>query len=182
MQQSWKVPLKSKTFLFMRHAKSSWQNIGQDDKDRPLNKRGILAAKFMGAYIDSQGLQPSYVYCSTAARTRDTLSLMSSAGNWNSPEISYEDDLYLAPASIYFEAIGRSPEGSVSMVLGHNPGMEGVVEQIMQKELVKFPTAAIAVANCSSNGIEFRDLWIPRELMAKYSVFGWGLNLRSKPK
>ena len=58
--------------LLLRHAKSSWRQADLEDHQRPLNKRGLAAAKRMGLYLAEAGLRPDRVLCSTALRTRET--------------------------------------------------------------------------------------------------------------
>ena len=36
-----------KTLILVRHAKSSWDNVGMDDSERPLNERGKEDAPVM---------------------------------------------------------------------------------------------------------------------------------------
>ena len=57
-----------KTLYLLRHAKSSWKDLGLDDLDRPLNKRGRETAKTMAAYIRRAKIAPDLVLCSTAVR------------------------------------------------------------------------------------------------------------------
>ena len=45
---------KNKTLYLVRHAKSSWKDMGLADFDRPLNKRGKNDAPFMGEKLKEQ--------------------------------------------------------------------------------------------------------------------------------
>ena len=54
-------------------AKSSWNNPGLDDHDRPLNKRGRQTAETIAAYFRQAKIAPDLVICSTAVRARQTL-------------------------------------------------------------------------------------------------------------
>ena len=40
-----------KSILLFRHGKSDWNANYEKDHDRPLSKRGIIAAKTMGIYL-----------------------------------------------------------------------------------------------------------------------------------
>jgi phosphohistidine phosphatase len=154
----------SKTVLLMRHAKSSWKDGSLDDHSRPLNNRGIAAAKTMGAHLKQQGLVPEYVYCSTAQRTRQTLELASKSGGWSSAAVEFADELYLAHASTLLEYVKTAPGSQVSLVLGHNPGMELLVGKFYSQELAKFPTGAVAVLRCGDS-IVVEEVFMPRDLL-----------------
>ncbi|MBV8432248.1 MAG: histidine phosphatase family protein, partial [Solirubrobacterales bacterium] len=42
---------ETKHLYLLRHAKSSWDDPGLEDHDRPLAPRGRKAAKVIGAYL-----------------------------------------------------------------------------------------------------------------------------------
>jgi phosphohistidine phosphatase len=141
------------TLTLFRHAKSSWDTSDLDDRDRPLNERGLAAAPLMGAFLHEKGLMPDLVLCSTAVRTRQTLELASDA--WQpKPRTKHEGALYLAEPISLLERVRRTP-GTVRhlMIVGHNPGL-----QILGLELIgtgdpaliaalsqKLPTAGVVV-------------------------------------
>lgn len=61
--------------ILLRHAKSDWA-AGLDDHDRPLNRRGRLAAALMGAWAREETLIPALALISSAVRTRETWARM----------------------------------------------------------------------------------------------------------
>jgi phosphohistidine phosphatase len=111
--------VSSRLFL-LRHAKSSWDDPGLADHDRPLAPRGRRAAKRMGRYLHDERIAPELVLCSSARRARETLELVSPAGR-----IRLEPKLYGASAD---ELVGRLrlvPDDVRSvMLIGHNPAMQ----------------------------------------------------------
>lgn len=115
-----------KTLYLLRHAKSSWDDPEVADHERVLNKRGRTAAKAMAAFLKDSQVAPEQVLCSTAARARETLELVS-AGLPDETKIDYEDGLYGASVGELLERLRALPPslGSV-MVVGHNPGIEGL--------------------------------------------------------
>ena len=133
-----------KQLLVLRHAKSSWNNPGLSDYDRPLNKRGRRAAPLMGAWIAEQGLQPDVVLCSTAVRAQETFQLVRESANWDA-EVLHTADLYLAPHHTYIEYLAQLPNHIQSaLVIGHNPGIESLV-YAQCGEYHTMPTCALAV-------------------------------------
>ena len=74
-----------KTLYIIRHAKSDWNNPGLRDFERPLNKRGLRDAPFMGKKLVDLNVAPELIVCSPANRTTETVKLI---GN----EIGYPID------------------------------------------------------------------------------------------
>lgn len=165
----------------MRHAKSSWGEPELDDHERPLSKRGAKAAPLIGAYMADKGWRPDIVLCSDSVRTRATLALVLRELRPPSPEISYEDILYLAPPGSLLNRVKRIEAGArCAMLVGHNPGMHALslalVGEGKRKSLkamaMKFPTAALAVMTFSTKtwsdivpaqGV-LEDFIVPRDL------------------
>src|ERR1041385_7436623 len=126
-----------KELLLLRHAKSSWGEPGQDDFDRPLNKRGRRAAADIGRWLSDQGLQPNLVLCSSARRTRETLELLEDTLDARVP-LHIEPGLYLADDAALLTRLHRIDAAVPSvMVIAHNPGL-----QELACELADAPGAA----------------------------------------
>src|SRR5260221_66698 len=82
--------------VLLRHAKSSWDDPGLDDHERPLTVRGRQAGKRLAAHF-AAARRPDLILCSSALRPRQTLDLVAHA--WASPTpAAIEDGLYLAGA------------------------------------------------------------------------------------
>ena len=62
-----------KRLTLLRHAKSSWDDPVQRDFDRPLNAKGLRAARTMGDYCRREGLAWDHVISSPAVRCVETL-------------------------------------------------------------------------------------------------------------
>jgi phosphohistidine phosphatase len=136
-----------KLLYLLRHAKSSWDDLGLADHDRPLAPRGRHAAELMAAHLKSERMEPQLVLCSSARRTRETLERVAPGG-----EVSIEAGLYGATHGAIVERLRGVPEtvGSV-MVIGHNPAMQSLVLDLTGTDR-KFPTGALAT-------IEFDGPW-----------------------
>jgi len=141
------------TLTLFRHAKSSWELNGLDDRERPLNARGSSAAPLMAGFMHEHRIRPELVLCSTAVRTRQTLEPVLS-GMKPAPKVKYEDALYLADPILLLERVRKAPRTTKHvMIVGHNPGL-----QILAVELIgegdpeqigaisdKLPTAGVVV-------------------------------------
>ncbi len=112
-----------KQLFVLRHAKSSWNDPGLEDDERPLAPRGLRAAKLLGEHMRATGIRPAQVLCSPARRTRETLDGVSPGG-----ETLIEPELYAASCGAVIERLRRVPEATASvMVVGHNPAMQVLV-------------------------------------------------------
>lgn len=132
-----------KTLLLMRHAKSSWKHAEMPDQERPLNKRGNKDAPIMGSLIKDKELVPQKILCSTAVRATETARMVQEKSGFTGETIFLDFD-YLAEPNAYLEALQTLPdEIERVMVIGHNPGLEGLC-QILSGEIVPLSTGAVA--------------------------------------
>jgi phosphohistidine phosphatase len=161
-----------KTLLILRHAKSSWKDPWLADHDRPLNKRGKRDAPRIGALIEDQGLIPDLILSSTAKRARATAEAVANACGYEQ-EIKFTRDLYHADPEAFLAALGNlSTDPDIVMVVGHNPGLEYLLEDLTG-ETRRLPTAAlvqVALEVDSWQSLteetdgEMINLWRPREI------------------
>jgi phosphohistidine phosphatase len=161
-----------KLLLVLRHAKSSWNHPELADHDRPLNKRGKRDAPRMGELLREEDMLPDLILSSSAERARTTGDLVSEASGYEG-EIRVNRDLYAHFAEAYLDTLSAldKPYERV-MVIGHNPGLEELVEGLTG-DWVRMPTAALAMVRLPIQGwSELSDetqgdlvnLWRPKEL------------------
>ena len=161
-----------KTLLVLRHAKSSWKDPALSDHDRPLNKRGKRDAPRMGHLLVREGLVPDLIISSSAVRAVTTTESVALACNYES-QIKYTRHLYHAWPASYLEVLREIPNDYQRvMVVGHNPGMEELVEEVTG-EWVRMPTAALAQISLDIDrwsDLSFDDIaplihvWRPKEM------------------
>ncbi len=135
----------AKRLLLLRHAKSSWDDPGLDDHDRPLAPRGRRAAKRIGAHLRSHRTEITLVLCSSAQQARQTLDRLGLAPG----EVLIDDELYGASAQELLERIRRVADGvEAVMVIGHDPAIHDLAVRLVagadQDAVAVFPTAALA--------------------------------------
>ena len=132
-----------KTLLIMRHAKSSWKHPELADRDRPLNKRGEKDAPRIGKVLKHADILPQLIYTSTALRASKTAETVAEKIGYKN-EIIYKDSLYMAEPATIVEVL-RETQDDIKrvMVVGHNPGMEGLA-QMLSRKVESLCTAAIA--------------------------------------
>lgn len=142
------------TLSLLRHAKSSWDVPGQDDRARPLNDRGLKDAPRMGQFLRQQGLIPELILCSNAARTRATMDLVVAEFGDARPKMEIAPALYLAEPDAILRAV-KSLDATCRQVLviGHNPGLHDLALELARPSRskaydalsTKFPTCGLAV-------------------------------------
>ena len=132
-----------KTLLVFRHAKSSWNDPALDDHERPLNRRGRRDAPRMGEVVREYGLMPDVVISSDAVRARLTSEAMAEAAHY-AGEIMLDQRLYMAGPDDILSLLRRVRQNAETvMIVGHNPGLEELVEQLTGARQ-DLPTAALA--------------------------------------
>lgn len=136
-----------KKIILLRHAKSSWDNIRLKDHDRPLAKRGEEASALVGKFLKEMKLIPDYIICSTAKRAKMTIELVLKVFD-KKIKIDYNPLIYEDDTNDIIELISKTDESiNTLMIVGHNPGIELLVEKLTHKlfPYTKFSTAGIAV-------------------------------------
>lgn len=139
-----------KRLFLLRHAKSSWDEPGLRDHDRPLAPRGQKATELVAGHLQRAGIRPELVLCSSARRTRETLDGIRPALG-DQAEVRIEADLYGASAPELVDVLrGVADEVESVMLIGHNPGIEDLALRLarpgpeVEHARAKFPTAALA--------------------------------------
>jgi phosphohistidine phosphatase len=143
-----RVRMTSRQLFVLRHAKSSWDNPGLDDHERPLAPRGRRAVEVIAEHFRTNGIEPAVVLCSSSRRTRETLEGIDPGGRH-----LIEPELYAASTGTIIERLNRIPDdvGSV-LLIGHNPAVQTLVLRLatgdagsdLSEVQRKFPTAALA--------------------------------------
>lgn len=144
-----------KTLYLLRHAKSSWDEPGLADFDRPLNERGLRTAPFMGEVIKNNNLPVDLILSSPARRASQTAQMVKAAGGLPA-EIQFEDGIYEASPLRLIQIVSDLDDRFDSvMLVGHNPGFEDLV-RFLSGSLHPMPTAALAVIDLEHRS--WRDL------------------------
>lgn len=159
-----------KRLILTRHAKSDWE-IDASDHDRPLNKRGQVAAPKMGDWLRHHLFIPDQIQTSSARRTRETCEGL----GFNVPVHAHEI-LYNASAQTMLRIMRRA-QGETVLMIGHNPGIADFANRLVSQapthaRFQDYPTCATAVIDFDINiwtQLRFHsgllvDFAIPREL------------------
>lgn len=121
-----------KKLILVRHGKSSWEDSGLKDHERPLAKRGLrdvpnMANRFLKRNI---GL-PDQLITSTAVRALQTAIITAKYLGLNESEISKSGILYHASADTLLKNIkSTSDTKNFIFLFGHNPGFNDLVYEL----------------------------------------------------
>ncbi len=132
----------------IRHAKSSWDQPGLSDFDRPLNKRGRRDGPVMQAWLKRQDCLPQWIISSDSNRTRETSEYVQAALNSSVPVI-FSHQLYLPSLYNILDAIAETPSEITSLaVISHNPASTQIINWLAGKTVIdNLPTLGIARFN-----------------------------------
>lgn len=137
-----------KRLTLVRHAKSDWSLPGQNDWDRPLNKRGQRDAPEMARRLRSRKLKPELMLSSPAVRAVSTASVMARELNVPVALIAQDERLYLAPPSDMLTVLRElGGETKHVMMFGHNPGITEFANRLSASDQIdNLPTCGIFTA------------------------------------
>ena len=145
----------------MRHAKSSWKETGLGDHDRPLNKRGFRDAPRIADAIHDRGWSPDLILVSSSKRTLQTLSEMSHRFGESRSETRSE--IYHATVNDLLLVLEDMDKEGTTMVLGHNPGSEILVNRL-SGEWHAMPTATAVLLVESGVKWKVQEVIRPKEI------------------
>ena len=170
-----------KTLTLLRHAKSHWDDTVPRDFDRPLNAKGLRAARAVGRHMRTAGMTFDHAIASPAVRVVQTLDgVWDGFGRTMTP--AWDKRIYLASAATLFDLVRETPDSVERLLLaGHNSGLEDLVlmlvpdrpdDRLRDDVEEKFPTASVAelrfdVANWADiqvNGATLTRFVRPRDL------------------
>jgi phosphohistidine phosphatase len=143
--------MERKLFI-IRHGKSSWDNEGLDDIDRPLAERGTRGADTMAHRLMEMGLVPDLLFSSPANRALSTALIMARVWELDPSSLQVHDELYMAYGSEILEVIERAPDGVANLaIFGHNPSFTEFANAFLEDPLDNLPTAGVVVVTLESD-------------------------------
>lgn len=133
-----------KQLLLIRHAKSSWDNIGQKDFDRPLNDRGHDDAQMMAKRLVERKVFIEAFISSPAKRALSTAIYFADAYKRKPDDITTIQSLYLPPADAFYNAVSAVDDGFDAIaVFSHNPGITAFANSLTSTQIDDMPTCSI---------------------------------------
>lgn len=136
-----------KTIVIVRHAKSSWDNHGLSDHDRPLNHRGQRDAPRMASYLANSEYFPSHLVVSSAKRAQETARAYQIEMSITESDYHIEPELYHAGMKDWITVLERYWKISNKPIafFAHNPGITNVVNWLADENIFNIPTCGMAI-------------------------------------
>jgi phosphohistidine phosphatase len=130
-----------KRLYLARHTKSSWEEEGVDDFDRPLLEKGIRKSQKTVKYLNSIQAKADKIVSSPAVRALETARLIAKGIGYPDGEIQQEHKLYEGSIHSYLKVIYSTNDSIESlMIFGHNPTITQVANLFLEQGVDFIPT------------------------------------------
>ncbi len=130
-----------KTFILVRHTKSSWKDTSLPDIERPLKKSRIDDAIRVAAQIRDLRFKPDLIISSPAKRALDTAVIFAKALSYANDKIRIEPSIYESSETELLKVINTIDEKFERvMIFGHNPCFENFLETYTDSHIESLPT------------------------------------------
>jgi phosphohistidine phosphatase len=148
-----------KTLFLIRHAKSSWADMGARDIDRVLNDRGHKDAPEMASFLHQKGVLPDLIVSSPAKRAMMTATYFANELDIVLPDIDIENDIYEADEATLRHIIRGLPDTANTILLfGHNPTFTYFANQYSKDFIDNIATCGIVQYNMNAlNWADFHE-------------------------
>ena len=131
--------------VLVRHAKSSWDQEGLADFDRPLNHRGEKNAPEMGKRLAESGFTVDKIISSPATRAMTTAKQIAEQVDYEPNQIVENPDIYEAGLKKLINVVtSLNSEDKSVMLVGHNPGFTYLCNYLCDARIDNMPTCSIA--------------------------------------
>ena len=159
-----------KELIFLRHAKSSWDN-NLDDRNRPLSEKGVNRIVNISRVSKKIFTDSEIIYSSPAIRAISTCLIMMNTLKINFSRIVIKENLYSFDFKNILDFIG-SIDNKYKRVLfvGHNPALTECINLLGDKKIYNLPTSAWGkITFNQSNWINVKNgvtiLGMPKKLL-----------------
>lgn len=142
-----------KRLTLLRHAKSSWEDPGLRDFERPLARRGQRDAPMMGARLAQRGFAPDLLLTSPAVRAEQTARLVATKLATAELEYRSHENLYHAsPGEILSIVASIEDIYDDVLLVGHNPGLTQLANMLLPTlRLANLPTCGVVAIDGESS-------------------------------
>ncbi|MES2488703.1 MAG: histidine phosphatase family protein [Pseudomonadota bacterium] len=134
-----------RTLTIIRHAKSSWEQEGLSDFERPLNERGRRDAPVMAARLKKDAALPNLLVSSPALRAITTARMFAEVLGIPTENIQLQAKIYDASLGTLLNIVQNLDDQYPHIALfGHNPGFSQLAQRLAPCNFDELPTCAIA--------------------------------------
>ncbi|MCS6819627.1 MAG: histidine phosphatase family protein [Chitinophagales bacterium] len=130
-----------KTFILVRHTKSSWKNTSLPDIERPLKKDRIEDAISVSCKLRDLDFQPQLIISSPAKRAYDTAQIFARVLSYPIDKIKIDHSIYESSEKELLQLINSlDPKYERVMIFGHNPCFENFLSEYTNSDIEELPT------------------------------------------
>lgn len=134
-----------KTVLFVRHAKSSWEDADLGDRYRTLLPIGIQRSRRIGEYLSSKGVKTDLIFSSPAVRAYETAKIIAAEIAYPIENIIIQPQIYEASESEIWDLVYALDDTITTvMIVGHNPVTTRLVNALLESPIDYMPTSGTA--------------------------------------
>ncbi|MEO6131145.1 MAG: histidine phosphatase family protein [Saprospiraceae bacterium] len=139
--------MEVKDVCFVRHAKSSWDQPGEDDFDRKLDSRGLKDAPMMASKMRELGLVPDLIITSGAKRARTTAEFFRKEFDLDAAKFVVRNELYEATAQQVYDVLSSASDAARFVYMfGHNPTFTWIANHLSGVHIDNVPTCGVVHA------------------------------------
>jgi phosphohistidine phosphatase len=147
----------------IRHAKTEQFSPTEKDFDRQLMERGKNQGAELNNFLLNQELKNTLVFCSSAARTAETLSHIKE--NFNSEHCFHERSFYLCSEKTYLDWLWKQNHNKDILIIGHNFGISDLANYFLDDTIemktaeytcISFPSESWKETSRSTGSLVFR--------------------------
>jgi len=133
-----------KTLYLIRHAKSSWEEPGTKDIDRPLEEKGIRKTQLIMEYFQKNNISADLMISSPAVRAFETAKLIAKGIGYPVKNIKLDGKIYDGHYDKILDIIYGTPnEISSLMLFGHNPTITHLANLFLDPGIDMLPTTGV---------------------------------------
>lgn len=133
-----------KTLLLIRHAKSSWDDPGLSDYERPLNERGKRDAPNMAERLYERGIKVDAFISSPAKRARKTAEQFIKRYKKKEKHLLLKTELYMAGNDTFLNLLEQLDDDlDCVAIFTHNPGITDFANSLTDARIDNIPTSGV---------------------------------------
>ena len=153
----------------MRHAKSSWEEPGVSDSDRPLIPKGIKKTKLIVEFLLKRETSIDLMISSPAVRAYETAKIVAEGLKYPVNKIRTDRKIYDGYYDRILDIIyGTSNDFNSLMIFGHNPTITNLANLFLHPGIENMGTSCVVCLSFDT------DKWesIPsKEAIQEFIVF-----------
>jgi phosphohistidine phosphatase len=133
-----------KILYLVRHAKSSWEEPGIKDIDRPLMEKGINKTQRVIEYFQRNNISVDLMISSPAVRAFETAKLIARGIDYPVKNIKQDNKIYDGYYDRILDIIYNTPrEVNSLMIFGHNPTITQLANLFLHPGIDMLPTSGV---------------------------------------